>query len=106
MMWCILLEVASQLFQATAIPEVDLFPLADNAVVTRFFSIQHTDAEAIGLNAFHHPWQFLLIYAFPPTTHSADVSEVCKETWGPHLDHTMVAIHGMVGGQLNEVGPH
>lgn len=63
--WCILPEVAHQLFRAIAHPEVDLFAAADNVVVPRFFSIHRSDSKAIGLDVFHHPWQFQLMYAFP-----------------------------------------
>lgn len=64
--WCVLPEVARQLFQVIAVMEVDLFAAVDNTVDPRFFSIHRSDLEAINLDASHHPWHFQLMYSFPP----------------------------------------
>lgn len=64
--WCLLLEVTQQLFHGLVRLEVDLFALAENAVVQHFFSIQCADSEALGLDAFQHAWHFLVMFSFRP----------------------------------------
>lgn len=43
---------------------MDLFASRTNAKVGRFFSLCPEDG-AMGLDAFAHPWEFPLDYAFP-----------------------------------------
>lgn len=76
-------------FRAIAPLEVSLFASKDNTVVQQFFSIHRSDVNVISLDAFHHPWPFQVMYAFPPPhlilqTLAKFASSSRCWSWSPH----------------------
>lgn len=64
--WCLHPDIVHKLFCYLFQPEVSLFTSAENILVLQFFSIRRVNSQALGLDAYHHPWSFWFLYAFPP----------------------------------------
>lgn len=81
---------------------IDIFASSENVVVLQFFYICG-GTDDLGSDAFHHPWDFVIMYAFPPphlVLHTLEIW-VCPQS--PSVDNSMVA-----GCSMAEVGniPH
>ena len=64
--WHLLPVVAAKIFRIFGLPEVDLFASRLTSQVPRYFTLDRRDPLALGVDALLHPWEFLVMYAFPP----------------------------------------
>ena len=71
--WSLHPQVARALLRAWGNPSIDLFATCLNAKLPLYCSLV-PDPQAVFEDAFHHPWDDLDLYAFPPSGRSGDRS--------------------------------
>jgi hypothetical protein len=64
--WHLNPNVAKKIFSILGSPQVDLFASRLTNQVEKYFTLDKEDRSSQGVDAFAHPWQFQVMYAFPP----------------------------------------
>jgi hypothetical protein len=64
--WFLLPSVAQKIFRSFGFPDVDLFASRETAQTQTYFSLDRHDRQSLGIDALNQPWDFGLMYAFPP----------------------------------------
>ena len=64
--WFLLPSVAQKIFWSFGFPDVDLFASRETAQTQAYFSLDRHDRQSLGIDALNQPWDFGLMYAFPP----------------------------------------
>ena len=65
--WNLLPQVAQMAFCLWSLPEVDLLASSHSTQCQHYFTLETPmPLEALGLNAFSHPWTFQVSYVYPP----------------------------------------
>ena len=67
--WCLHPQVARDLLRRWGSPSIDMFATSLNAKLPLYCSLV-PDPQAVFEDSFHHPWDGLDVYAFPPFSSS------------------------------------
>jgi hypothetical protein len=79
--WCLDRQITQKIFQIYFQPNLDLFAVFHNKVLTNFVS-PHPHPQAWGVDAMSLNWRLLSGYAFPPTGLLAPVLAKCQSCQG------------------------
>ena len=83
--WYLLPSVAQKIFQIYGCPDVDLFASNATAQVGAYFSLDRSDRRALGVDSMAHPWDFKVMYAFPPPAMILSVLQKFRRSSGKLL---------------------